>query len=286
MNSSSWFVRPPQSADAAALTAIATPHLIRQTMAQTNGRFWTLTHHAQPIGYAALLPLPGLPHLFELTGGILPALRRQGAGSFLWQALRRNLMGTAVQHITHTVDSLKSPATCFLQHHGFALEHEEWTMTLDKLPAATFTPPTRPGQLRRMDRAAAVRTLPALYERCFAPTAWFQPYSAAEVSATWQPGDELWTLVADGATIGFAWLHRPTPHAAEIEPIGIVPEKQGMGYGRTLLTTLLQQLKNQGMQTVSLGVWQQNETAVHLYHSLGFRHVSSSYSLTCPLNPT
>lgn len=198
MNSSPWFVRPPQSADAAALTAIATPHLIRQTMAQTNGRFWTLTHHAQPIGYAALLPLPGLPHLFELTGGILPALRRQGAGSFLWQALRRNLMGTAVQHITHTVDSLKSPAACFLQHHGFALEHEEWTMTLDKLPAATFTPPTRPGQLRRMDRAAAVRTLPALYERCFAPTAWFQPYSAAEVSATWQPADSLIGTTARG----------------------------------------------------------------------------------------
>jgi ribosomal protein S18 acetylase RimI-like enzyme len=285
MNSSPWFVRPPHAADANALTAIATPHHIRQTMAQTNGRFWTLTHQSQPIGYAALLSLPGLPHLFELTGGIVPTLRRQGAGSVLWQAVRDAAAGTAVQHITHTVDSLDAPAACFLQHHGFALEHEEWTMTLDKLPTASFMPPTRPGQLRRVDRATAVRTLPALYDRCFAHTAWFQPYTTAEVSATWQPGDELWTLVADGATIGFAWLHRPTPHTAEIEPVGIVPEKQGMGYGRTLLTSLIQQLQNRGLQTVSLGVWAVNETAVRLYQSLGFRHISSSYSLTYSFSP-
>lgn len=282
MNSFPWSVRPPQPTDAAPLAAVqaVTPHHMRQTIAQTDGRFWTLTHQSQPIGYAALLPLPGLPHLFDLTGGILPALRRQGAGSFLWQALRQRVTGTDVQQITHTVDSLDAPAACFLQHHGFALEHEEWMMQLENLPATSFSQPARSGQIKKLDRAAAVRTLPALYERCFAPTAWFQPYTPAEVSATWEPGDELWTLVVDGATIGFAWLHRPTPHAAEIEPIGIVPEKQGMGYGRFLLTTLLQQLQNQGVQTVSLGVWAVNETAVRLYQSLGFRHVSSSYSLT------
>ncbi|MBK8904107.1 MAG: GNAT family N-acetyltransferase [Anaerolineaceae bacterium] len=289
MNSSPWLVRPPQSADAAALVTITTattPHHIRQTMAQTDGRFWTLTHLSQPIGYAALLPLPGLPHLFELIGGIAPEFRRQGAGSFLWQAVRRAVMGTAVQQITHPVPALDTPTACFLQHHGFAPEHEEWTMSLDPLPAASLAPPTRSGQLRRVDQVTAVRTLPPLYERCFAYTAWFQPYSAAEVSATWEPNDELWMLVVDAAPIGFAWLHRPTPNAVEIEPIGIVREKQGMGYGRTLLTTLLQQLQNRGIQSVSLGVWANNETAVRLYQSLGFRHVSSSYSLTYTLSST
>lgn len=296
MNNLPWLVRLPLSNDVTSLAAIATavsqPHTtippdnIRWSMAQTDGRFWTITRQNQPIGYAALLPLPGLPHLFELTGGIAPPFQRQGAGSFLWHTLRQDVTGTAVQQITVTTDDLASPAARFLQHHQFALEHEEWTMHLKNLATAVFNPPLLPGKLQKLDRATAVRILPNLYKRCFAHTPWFQPYAAAEVAATWEPTDELWTLISDELPIGFAWLHFPSPHTIEIEPIGIVREKQGLGYGRFLLTSILQKLQNQGIQTVSLGVWANNETAVRLYQSVGFRHISSSYSLTCTIPPT
>lgn len=298
MHNSPWLVRPPELADAAPLATIAaatavtpidTRH-INWFMEQNDGRFWTLTHHEQPIGYAALLPLPGLPHLFELTGGIAPAFQRQGAGSFLWRAVRQNVMGTAVQQITHSVPGLDTPAACFLQHHGFALEHEEWTMQLDDLPAASFRPSPIPEKLphalKSWGQAIAGRSLPSLYKRCFSDRPWFQPYTAAEVAATWEPGDELITLQVGKDTLGFAWLHFAEPGTAQLEPVGIVKEKQGMGYGRFLLTTLLHQLQDRGIQTVSLGVWTNNDTAVHLYQSLGFRHISSSYSLTYTLNPT
>jgi ribosomal protein S18 acetylase RimI-like enzyme len=71
---------------------------------------------------------------------------------------------------------------------------------------------------------------------------------------------------------------------AEIEPVGIVRQKQRLGYGRILLTTVLQKLQEQNIQTVRLGVWANNQTAVHLYRALGFQHHSSSYSLTYTLN--
>ena len=159
-------------------------------------------------------------------------------------------------------------------------------MQLENVATAVFSPSTLSAKLQKVARDTAVRTLPQLYERCFAHTPWFQPYTAAEVAATWEPDDELWTLVSDATPIGFAWLHFPEPTIAEIEPIGIVRQKQGVGYGRFLLTSLLQALQNRGVQTVTLGVWANNETAVHLYQSLGFRHTSSSYSLTHTLPPT
>ena len=287
-----WIVRPPQLSDVDPLLAIATavsqstqPILAIRSQ-QIDGRFWTITQQTQPIGYAALLPLPGLPHLFELAGGIAPRFQRQGAGSFLWQAVQQAVVGTDIQQITFTTDDLASPAAHFLQHHQFELEHEEWTMQLENVATAVFTPSTQPAKLQKVGRDTAVRTLPQLYERCFAHTPWFQPYTAAEVAATWEPDDELWLLVSDATPIGFVWLHFPEPTIAEIEPIGIVLPKQGLGYGRFLLTSLLQALQNRGVQTVTLGVWATNETAVHLYQSLGFRHTSSSYSLTHTLPPT
>ena len=286
-----WIVRPPQLSDVDSLLAIATdvsqPNAPIKAIStrQIDGRFWTLTHKNQPIGYAVLLPIPGLPHLFELSGGVAPRFQRQGAGSFLWRAVQEAVKETAVHQITFTTDDLASPAALFLQHHQFELEHEEWTMQLGNVATAVFKPSSLPGKVQRGGRATAVRTLPQLYERSFAHTLWFQPYSAAEVAATWEPTDEFITLQVDNQTIGFVWLHIVEPGVAQLEPVGIVQDKQGMGYGRFLLTSLLQTLQTRGIQTVSLGVWANNKTAVHLYHSLGFRHVSSSYSLTHSFSP-
>lgn len=299
-----WLVRPPILTDVSALAAIATavsqPHTpihpdnIRWSMEQTDGRFWTITQQNQPIGYATLLPLPGLPHLFELTGGIAPQFQRRGAGSYLWRTMRQALTGAdrlessgqIVQQISYSVDSLQSAAAHFLRRHQFALEHEEWALRLENLLDADFPPAKMRGQLTKLTQATAVHTLPTLYEHCFADTPWFQAYSQAEVAATWEPLDELWTLADDGQPIGFAWLHFPEPARAEIEPIGIIKEKQGMGYGRFLLTSLLQKLQMRGIETVSLGVWANNETAVRLYQSVGFQHSDSSYSLTYTFSAT
>ncbi|GJM41880.1 MAG: hypothetical protein DHS20C20_21620 [Ardenticatenaceae bacterium] len=289
-----WVVRPPKKSDAAALATIATavsqprkhvnPNQLTWSMAQTDGRFWTITLKDQPIGYATLLPLPGLPGLFELAGGIAPQFQRQGAGSFLWQTIKHDLMGTAVQQTTYTVNSLDTPTARFLLHHHFAVEHEEYTMVLNDLDNITLPNPNTPFHLQRIGRQTAVPSLPDLYERCFVGTPWCQPYSAAEVAATWQPDDQLYYLGEDNQDIGFVWLHFPKAGVAEIEPIGIVQEKQGLGYGRTLLTVTLNQLQSQGIKTVTLGVWASNLAAISLYQSTGFQTRSSSYSLTYIFN--
>ena len=298
METSPWTVRAAEKSDDLALAKIATAvsqprsHVTPHAIAESDGRFWIITQQKQLIGYATLLPLPGLPHLFELAGGITPAFQRQGAGSFLWQAMKQDVGGTAaspgstqaVQQITYTVESLETPAAHFLQHHQFALEHEEYTMLLNNLHSMSLPELAEPAPLQRIGRQTAVTTLPELYELCFANTPWFQPYTAEEVAATWEPDDELYYLGENDDDIGFVWLHFPEPGVAEIEPIGIVRQKQRLGYGRSLLTTILQQLQEQDIHTVRLGVWANNQTAVNLYQSLGFLHHSSSYSLTYTLS--
>ncbi|VAW35652.1 hypothetical protein MNBD_CHLOROFLEXI01-5397 [hydrothermal vent metagenome] len=307
MKASTWGVRPPQLADVESLAAIATAvsassrqtastpittSQISQTVQQTNGRFWTITQAEQPIGFANLLPIPGLPHLFELVGGIEPPFQRQGAGSFLWQHIKEAVAETvistgsmqAVHQISHTVSDLNSPAAYFLQQHNFTLAHEEWTMVLDSYP--TTSPPPADCLLQKIDRETAVRTLPALYQRCFAHTPWFQPYTPDEISSSWQANDSLYYLMENNVPIGFIWLHFSKNGQTEIEPIGIVPEKQGMGYGRFLLTTTLNKLPAKRRQTITLGVWRNNHKAIHLYQTVGFRHVSSSTILTFTVPPT
>ncbi len=294
MKASTWGVRPPQLADVEPLTAIATAVSagsrqavstpittlqLTQMVQQANGRFWTITQAQQPIGFANLLPIPGLPHHFELRGGIAPKFQRQGAGSFLWQTIKQDVTGTAVHQISHTVSSLNSSTAYFFQQHHFVLGHEEWTMVLDNLP--TISSPPANCLLQKIDREAAVRTLPALYQRCFVNTPWFQPYTPDEISSSWQANDSLYYLMENKTPIGFIWLHISKSGQTEIEPIGIVPEKQGMGYGRFLLTATLNKLPaKQRQPSITLGVWRNNHKAIHLYQTVGFRHVSSSTTLT------
>lgn len=289
MNDVPWRVHPPSTNDAAALAQLATavapqtalkqPATMKRIIQQANGRFWVIRHRQQPIGFATLLSLPGLPHILELEGGIATAFRRQGAGSFLWQQIQQDVAAKGNYQITHLVSSLDSPAAHFLAKHGFTLGHEEWTMELADLPAAILPlPALNLCQFQRVDLKTAVRTLPTLYHRAFAHTPWFQPYSSGEVTTTWQPDDRLYYLTEGRSAIGFVWLHFSEENIAEIEPIGIVAEKQGKGYGRTLLTTILIQLQTEGIQTVTLGVWANNNAAVHLYQSLGFRKTSSRYA--------
>lgn len=286
MNDPIWWVRPPQLRDVTPLAAIATavsapislPQLT-QAVQQANGRFWTITQRQQPIGFATLLPIPGLPHQFELAGGLAPNFQRQGAGSFLWQAIKKEVVGTAVRQISCMVSDPNGPAAHFLQRHQFTLEHEAWTMALHTLPVAPTVPSPVDCQLQRIDLQTAVHTLPALYQRCFANTPWFQPYTVAEITDTWQSDDQLYYLVEGNRSIGFVWLHFPKLGQADVEPVGIVPEKWGMGYGRFLLTTALNNLSTQHIQAVTLGVWANNHHAIRLYQTMGFRHVSSSFSL-------
>ncbi len=57
-----------------------------------------------------------------------------------------------------------------------------------------------------------------------------------------------------------------------VEPLGILPAYQNQGYGRCLLTAAMRVLAQRGAERIEIGAWRDNERAIDLYRSLGFRH--------------
>lgn len=91
----------------------------------------------------------------------------------------------------------------------------------------------------------------------------------ARQSEPWfDAGDFLVARDASGRMIGYNWLKIDGDHG-EIYVIGV--GEPGRGLGRALMLAGLERLRARGVTTASLYVEGDNEAAVHLYRSLGFR---------------
>lgn len=234
----------------------------------THDQTWVI-EDGQILGVLSVTAVPGLPSVLDLAGGVHPDFRRQGVGSALWTAVRPQLPALGARQLSRPVTNLTSPAAQFLLRHRFYREHEEWLLHFPHLQTCKLA------NLPPSPKNLAIHPLPpspfhlflTLYAQSFGGTPWYQPYTAEELAASLADPADILFLYKDGRAIGFAWLQ-----GNMIEPIGIVKGEQGQGYGRILLQATLQELKNRGKTKAVIGVWQQNETAVHLYQSLGFQH--------------
>ena len=83
-------------------------------------RVWLLEEAGQMVGYTAVSAIPGLNDIYELTGGILPAKRRQGLGSCLLQHVLHEAPGLNIRQLSHCVTDLASPAAHFLRTRRMA----------------------------------------------------------------------------------------------------------------------------------------------------------------------
>ena len=251
---------------------------ILHAMLERSYRNWVFVEERQPVGYALVLPVPGLTGLYELHGAVAPSRRRQGLGSQQLERVLLDLRNTAVKQLSYATTNLTTPASQFLLKNQFVIEHVEWGLSCS---LATFEPEQGEAiqqiiSMTTLGPHQVAHQLPALYDRCFKGLAWYQPYSADEIQATFQEDDHVYLLTEGDETVGFAWLHHPEPKKAEIEPIGIVPERQGRGYGRFFLNEILQRQKGEGKTAVSLGVWESNQSAISLYQSVGFKKYSET----------
>lgn len=241
---------------------------------------WLMWQDGELIGYTAVTPLPGLPHIYELEGGIRPDKRRQGLGSQLLQRVITAVKQQISQpsQLSYQLTDSTDPVAHFLRRHAFYPEHKEFSLAIDaeQLAAIGPIPPPRPASLAiaRFPLASAIAHFRALYDRAFAGHAWHQPFSAEEVEATLDDPRDMLFLVAGETPIGFAWL-RLDGEAGEIEPIGIVPDYQGQGNGRYLLLQALQTLRKRGAQQVTISAWADNQPAIHLYQSVGFQRTQT-----------
>jgi GNAT superfamily N-acetyltransferase len=252
---------------------------------ETGSLAWIATAGRRPVGMALIDPLPGLPGVFELNGGIIPARQRQGAGTRLLARVVADAGAWGGNQLSCRVDSLAGATAGFLLRRGFFIEHEECLLErrgLDDLPAI----PTRPGdRFISYARERAVTEFCRLYLQSFSDAPWSQPYSPDEVEETLVEAEDLLFWERDGAPVGVAWLEVAEGGRARIEPIGIDRDYQGQGFGHRLLLAALHEFRRRGANLVEIGLWRNNIIAMHLYQSLGFAEVANWYYLAYDLAP-
>lgn len=230
------------------------------------------------VGYTAVAPVPGLPHVRMLNGFITPAWQRQGLGSQLLHHLIQDLKSEVPAlslarplQLSYCTGNTESAVYHFLRRHHFFTEHKEQHLILS-ITAPPLAPTLPPAcHLRTLPRAQAITQFIHLYEQSFGPHPWYQPYSSAEVAAALGQTKDLLFLYHQDEPIGFVWAQSIEKGLAEIEPVGILTQWQGEGYGRFLLQSAIYNLAQRGAAQISIGTWLQNRPALHLYHSLGFQ---------------
>lgn len=255
-----------------------------------DGRIWVTEIDGRAAAYALIAPIPGLPGMAHLEGLVTPEQQRQGIGGRLLHHTRDAARRLGLRQLSSPVETLDSPAAYFLQKHGFALEHEEIIFRRSLLQPLPEIAAASSGKIITLPRRSAIPRFRTLYDQAFAGLPWMQPYSQAEVAWLLQAAEDLLFLRIDKRMAGFAWLQFNNPQADEqlrqermglIEPVGVLPEYQGQGYGRFLVTAALRELQSRGAQQAQIGTWSTNEPAIALYKSLGFEIHNSVYYLTC-----
>jgi ribosomal protein S18 acetylase RimI-like enzyme len=83
-----------------------------------------------------------------------------------------------------------------------------------------------------------------------------------------------WGAFEGGRLIGTVGLdleqRKKNRHKATVVGMYVAREHSGRGLGRALLTTLLAEARHRGLDLLVLTVTEGNQSAIHLYESLGF----------------
>ncbi len=233
----------------------------------------------QDLAGLAVLSLDGGSGVLEIV--VHPNYRNQGVGALLVDRLKatRGLAGIkAWSHGDHEA------AADLAARYGYVAVRELWRMRLIRpqgsdqirpepvLPTGVTLRTFIPGQDENVWLAANAAafahhpeqgsmTLSDLHARMAEP--WFDP--AGLFLAT----------DADGKILGFHWtkVHPETGHhppMGEVYVVGVTPQAQGAGLGRTLTVAGIRYLQGRGLNAIMLYVDADNKAAVSLYRTLGF----------------
>lgn len=89
-------------------------------------------------------------------------------------------------------------------------------------------------------------------------------------------GGHVYMAAEGDRVLGTGALIRFGDGIYELSKMAVAPESRGRGIGRRLILYILDQARSLGAHTVFLGSSKRLENAVHLYESVGFRHVPPS----------
>ncbi|QKW40207.1 mycothiol synthase [Actinomadura sp. NAK00032] len=100
--------------------------------------------------------------------------------------------------------------------------------------------------------------------------AWTMEDVQAREAEEWFDPAGFFLAEREGRLAGFHWTKVHPGKIGEVYVVGVDPDAQGLGLGRTLTLVGLHHLRSTGMDQIMLYVDESNVAAVRLYESLGF----------------
>jgi N-acetylglutamate synthase-like GNAT family acetyltransferase len=86
-------------------------------------------------------------------------------------------------------------------------------------------------------------------------------------------GGQIYFAWADSEVVGCVALIPMSDGVYELSKMAVAPKVRGLGIGRKLLEYTIAQARQRGAASLFLGSSSRLKNAVHLYESLGFKHV-------------
>jgi ribosomal protein S18 acetylase RimI-like enzyme len=196
-----------------------------------------------------------------------PSARRQGVFSCLFEAAMTEVGKRGVPQALLVVDRTYEAGAGFARSVGGTIEHSEHRMTLRREPAPIIEDPLVTLREARVEDGQFI--IDCLAKAFAIPAEEFEREVEKEGLETLMARFGG-TLVIDYATEPVGTVRVDRDHgAAGIYGFAVIPELQGRGIGRQVLSRLARDLVSEGLG-VSLEVSVTNDTALHLYLSCGF----------------
>jgi ribosomal protein S18 acetylase RimI-like enzyme len=203
----------------------------------------------------------------ETCGAVLPGLRRRGIGRALLGAARESVRARGAGSVLLICEDASASGRAFVEAQGGQPRHKELHM---ERPAGLLLPSlpgvrgvsVRPGT--RADVDALVRIM----------TAAFNDDEAAVrrrvLSEVDDPAMPYFVIAANGSVIGSLKPYELTGIIG-MYAVGVLPEQQGMGYGKRLMVGAMAWLsaRHPGVP-FALEVDPDNASAITLYEHAGF----------------
>ncbi|GHO46538.1 GNAT family N-acetyltransferase [Ktedonospora formicarum] len=204
----------------------------------------------------------------ETIGSVHPSYRRQGIGSELLKALKAYSQSQNKQGLTLMCSNALPGGEEFARHFDAEYCFSEYHMEL-QLPL-NGQPTTKDNALSlRQAEPSEASLVTDISAQAFGDDPndfgpWIQ-------QAILKPGRRFFFVRHHDNIIGVISAVQEDEQSADITTFGILPAYRKRGYGRQVLTHMVEMLLAEGWQKIALDVETENSNALTLYQSCGFQ---------------
>ena len=223
---------------------------------------------------AAMAICPYSDHQVTLWGPVVNrGYIRHGYGRRLLQETRSALADGGFESIRTLVDIRNRAARSFALAHGLKPWRENAIYEIDLL---THRPPAQAGV--SIAQAGDLNQISHIIREAFPGS----EHCSMPLTERMSQGYRYYIMQDSGHIMGTAAILRK-PGRTWMHLIAIDDKQRGQGYGRRLLQGIISGEAIQGMPRLGLEVMTDNEAAVNLYRSLGFRCLFTATIMAGPV---